>query len=191
MIRPLLLVALLAACGAQTLDPGDPLSGSPIRFMEPGGTVLQIDRIYAAMPEGSLGAPIPTSAQYPIDQDKLDLGFVPLVGGLFGRRIAPGDAARDGAYIAPVYLDGSALVMDLSDADPGVLMRPVSVATMLRRGGPVRYDIGLPTYQKIAHPATTGEPIGHLYTLAGRLVIASEGDLPALSDYFDVAPYAE
>ncbi len=189
MLRAFVLLALLAGCGQQVLKPGDPLSGTPVPFMEPSGTIFTADRVLAITKGKTLGAPIPPSARVGESEDRIDLGFVPLVGDIFGRRVSPGDAKRDGFLIGPVYREGSALVMELGATETEILTRRLIITTLVKRDKPVRFDLGVPRYEEIPAIKPTGEPVGRLYLLAGNLVIASEKTLPSLLDYFNISPY--
>ncbi|MEM7178198.1 MAG: hypothetical protein AAGD47_06345 [Pseudomonadota bacterium] len=190
MFRALVLLALLAGCGPQVLKPGDPLSGTPVPFMEPSGQIFTADRLLAITKDKTLGAPIPPSARVGQSEDRIDLGFVPLVGDIFGRRVSPGDAKRDGFLIGPVYRDGSALVMDLGATETDILTRRLIITTLVQRDKPVRFDLGTPRYEAIPAVRPVGDPVGRLYLLAGQLVIASEKTVPSLLDYFNISPYA-
>lgn len=191
MLRALMILAMLTGCGQQVLKPGDPLSGTPVPFMEPSGKIFTADRVFAITKDKTLGAPIPASARVGQSEDRVDLGFVPLVGDIFGRRISPGDAKRDGFFIGPVYRDGTALVMDLGATKTDILTRQLSIATLVKPEEPVRFDLGVPRYEEIGTVEPTGDPVGRLYLLGGQLVIASEKTVPSLLGYFNISPYSD
>ncbi|MEM8793323.1 MAG: hypothetical protein AAGE80_17000 [Pseudomonadota bacterium] len=213
MIRALLIAVFLAGCTAE--PPADPLQGEPIVFALPDGRNTTIDRLIVLTPSGAQGAPIPRRARSARNEDRVDLGRLPVLGDLFGgRRVTRGDAERDGFPLGPVFLSGTALVVDLSTGDAGMLEREVIITTLLdgplppgtriepttnpnnddaprslsgsRSGVAVRYDLGIPQYRLVPGPQAGSQPVGRVFFFNESLVIASEGTRPGLIDFFDL-----
>lgn len=186
MIRVLLLVLALGACAQSARDPN---AGYPLLYAASASEEIRADSLLILQAGVARWAPFSRGALEPISEDRIDLGSTPLIGKLFDRRIAPGDAARDGAYLGPVYRVGGALALDLQTPDVRFQELPVSIATQLNGLGPVRYDLGLLTYRAAPQWSPSGPVIGRAFQVGERMVIASEGDLPAIADLYDLFPY--
>ncbi|MEM7508525.1 MAG: hypothetical protein AAF415_17480 [Pseudomonadota bacterium] len=182
-----LAVALSLTACAQTAR--DPDAGYPLLYAVNDSEEIRADSILILQDGSTRWAPFSRGATEPISENRVDLGSTPLIGKLFGRRIAPGDARRDGAYLGPVYRAGTALAVDIQTTDERFQELPVSIATNLQLLGPVRYELGLLPYRTAQEWVPSGPVIGRAFRVGDRLVIASEGDLPAIADLYDLFPY--
>ncbi|MEM9044344.1 MAG: hypothetical protein AAGC81_06595 [Pseudomonadota bacterium] len=185
MMRTLFIALLLLGCSS--VPPSDPLQGEPILFSLPSGEEVVVDRLIVLSPTGPQGAPVPKAARYVRNEDRIDLGGLPLLGPIFGGpRVTPGDAKRDGFPLGNVFHAGSALVVDLSRGDAGSLQLETTVATLIEPAQPIRYDLGRPAWRPVPAPQVARDPIGEAYLLSDRFVIVSEASLPGLEDYYDL-----
>jgi hypothetical protein len=115
IIPALALLLALTGPGSAGEGPGfydRPAVGQPLRYTDARGNVFRPRSLVIVAATSTLAAPLPASTSYAASEEHLDLSASPLIGQYFRRRLAPGDAAREGTPVGRVYRLGGALVLD-------------------------------------------------------------------------------
>lgn len=157
-------------------------SAFPLSFRSERGGRFQPDRIVLLTAEGSRWAVLPSHVRTR-SADHLDLSGMPGFGQFFQQRIAPQDAERKGTPVGVVSRIGDTLVVDARATGVPVADRPLVLATDLPRFGGVTFEVGLPRWQPGQPPGAAGPRVGSAWLLDGRLVLASDGGRPLITDW--------
>jgi hypothetical protein len=176
-----------AAAGGDRPDFNDrPTVGQPLRFTDSRGNVFRPRVLYLVTRSGTLAAHLPAATDDARSEDHLDLSGTPLIGQLFRGRIAPSDAARDGAPIGPVLRLGDALVLDARETTVQLDERNLVLNANLPRDGVLSYHLGRLTFAPGNLPGGTGTPAGTAYLVNDTLVLAGDGRGPLITDWSKV-----
>jgi hypothetical protein len=186
IIPALALLLALTGPGSAGEGPGfydRPAVGQPLRYTDARGNVFRPRSLVIVAATSTLAAPLPASTSYAASEEHLDLSASPLIGQYFRRRLAPGDAAREGTPVGRVYRLGGALVLDARQFTEPLGGRAVVLTANFPRDGAVSYRLGPLRFAPSAPPAGDGVPAGAAYLLDGLLVLAGEGRGPLITDW--------
>jgi hypothetical protein len=192
MHRLMLALAMLLPLAAPVTagerpDFADRLVGSqPLRFTDAAGNVFRPRSLIVMTDAGAARARLPAAVDDIRSEAHVDLSGTPLFGHLFKRRLAPGDAAREGQPVGPLSRIGDALVLDArGGALPLGALRLVMTANFPRDGA-VSYHLGRLNFTPAAPPEGVGRPAGAAYRLDGTLVLAGAGREPLIQNWGEV-----
>jgi hypothetical protein len=168
-----------------------PSVGHPLRFTDARGNVFRPRTLIMLTRSGTLAAPLPATTDNAASEDHLDFSGSPLIGQFFRRRLAPSDAAREGAPVGPVFRHGDTLVLDARSATVALTGRALILTAEFPRDGAISYHLGRPGFAPGALPRDVGSadgsaagiPAGTAYLVDDALVLAGDGRGPLITDW--------
>ena len=162
---------------------GQPRFGHPLRFTDLAGNVYHPEWLVLLTPAGALAAPLPEVSGNTRSEERIDLSDLPLLGYLFDRRLAAGDAALQGIRLGPLLRFGDTLVLDARTSDASLTDRDVVLTANFPGDGAISYRLGRLRFAPAERPSGTGVEAGAGYLVQGALVLAGEGRDPLIDDW--------
>ena len=154
----------------------------PLFFASENGGIFRPHGLVIQSRTGTLAVAVPNRGFEAQSEDHIELRDVPLLGGLFRKRLDPSDA-RKGDLLGPVSRVGNDLYINASGWPGSLSNLPVTVTTWTPRYGTISYRLGRQAYAPVSRSNIAGPEIGAAYLLDGQLVIASNGaDVPSIND---------
>ena len=186
----LIALACLLALPAVARDGGGPgrfedrpRFGHPLRFTDLAGNVYHPEWLVLLTPAGALAAALPETSGNTRSEERIDLSDLPLLGYLFDRRLAAGDAALQGIRLGPLLRFGDTLVLDARTSDASLTGRDVVLTANFPGDGAISYRLGRLRFAPTERPPGTGVEAGAGYLVQGALVLAGEGRDPLIDDW--------
>ncbi len=160
-----------------------PTVGHPLRFTDLAGNVYHPEWLVLLTPAGALAAPLPDTSDDARSEERIDLSGLPLIGDLFYRRLAAGDAALQGMLLGPLSRFGVTLVLDARTSGASLTGRDVVLTANFPGEGAISYRLGRLRFAPAERPPGTGVKVGAGYLVRGALVLAGEGREPLIDDW--------
>jgi hypothetical protein len=160
-----------------------PTVGHPLRFTDLAGNVYHPEWLVLLTPAGALAAPLPDTSNDARSEERIDLSGLPLIGDLFYRRLATGDAALQGMLLGPLSRFGNTLVLDARTSGTSLTGRDVVLTANFPGEGAISYRLGRLRFAPAELPPGTGVQAGAGYLVRGALVLTGEGREPLIDDW--------
>lgn len=160
-----------------------PQVGQPVRFTDAAGHVFQPERLVIVTPHGAQAAPLPATTRSTRSEEHLDLSGLPLIGHVFRRRLAPGDARQRGVQVGPLSRMGESLVLDARESPVAIDSREIILTANFPRDGAVSYRLGALRFAPVSEPGeVVGRPAGTAWLVGEVLVLAGPGYGPGIEN---------